>query len=251
MPQYDDPLWTILVFAIIILAAIWAKVYNKVGGAPYEADAGTDEKYNIAAVDIMQAAQLGRVDSLYKIEKPPTQTHDSAKTEQDVVRAIKPIEWWTGILAVATVLAAIFAGFTLSAIRGQLNEMRAEQRPWVSVGNAAVASDFIFDGGGAKLAISFYLCNTGHLPARDVGINAVIVPFFNKKSAPNCSPPPCDKQFGGHFVVFPNGDLSMEETISVTKYVMDCANSMWRHGDKSSRYMSLGGGNLHSILRDV
>jgi MFS superfamily sulfate permease-like transporter len=50
-----------------------------------------------------------------------TSTLEKWKAEKALTRALV---LWTGFLAIATFLGAIFAGFTLNAIQGQLDEMR-------------------------------------------------------------------------------------------------------------------------------
>jgi hypothetical protein len=81
-----------------------------------------------------------------------------------------PAAWLT---AGGTCLAAILAGVAayvfwcqLGAMQDQLDEMRAEQRPWVYAEAASPDGPFYRNqSGGFTLDVGFTLHNTGHLPA--------------------------------------------------------------------------------------
>jgi hypothetical protein len=60
--------------------------------------------------------------------------------------------------------AACFLLWQQHTMQGQLNEMRDEQRPWVSA-TAEPASDFTLDDAGAHFQVKFVLNNSGHSPA--------------------------------------------------------------------------------------
>lgn len=76
-----------------------------------------------------------------------------------------PADWWAGVSAITTVFASIVAVFALFAIRGQVDEMRLEQRPWV-YGDAEPGGQFYRNqSGGFSILIKFTFHNTGHLPA--------------------------------------------------------------------------------------
>jgi hypothetical protein len=110
MAHHEDPLYTIIAFAVIVLVALWA-------------------------------------------------------TSQKNGSAEKAIRNWTAVLAASTVFAAIFAAFTLDAIRGQLDEMRTDRRAWVGPLIGKLTDALKFDQ-EAQMMIS--LQNTGREPATDV-----------------------------------------------------------------------------------
>jgi hypothetical protein len=110
MPQYDDPLWTIIALAIIVLGGIWA--YN-----PSDKPSGTS-----SAGDSREP----------EIGSPPSDKSESAINKHKAENGRDPrsqndhaIRKWTAVLAISGVFAALFAAFTLSAIRGQLEDMLA------------------------------------------------------------------------------------------------------------------------------
>ena len=200
-PMTPDPLWTIFTLAAIVLTAVWAYIYYKPRRATSRAER-QDKKNDVEAIDIMQRAQSGRVNSLHHQDNSDNNPKNGDDTEQDIVRAIEPIEWWTGVLAVATVLASIFAGFTLNAIRGQLDEMHqasidarrldnaatisanaasdanklnrdifiADYRPWIAITNISLLRTLSYDAVNKAIDIDlrFDLKNTGRSPARYV-----------------------------------------------------------------------------------
>lgn len=120
----------------------------------------------------------------------------------DDKRLTRALVLWTAVLAIATVVGAIFAGLTLDAIRGQLVEMQngaeqtrqiitsyqniatsaaqlsvATQRPWVSA-DVSLAGPLTYDGNGANISLELLLTNSGHTPALYVW--PWIVPYLLK-----------------------------------------------------------------------
>ena len=179
MTQFDDPLWTILVFAVIILAAVWANIYYKSRSTTRRPKSKEDKERHVYAIDVVWLAQSGRVNSLYHAQNTRPQGDKSSSAEQNVMRAIEPIEWWTGVLAVATVLAAIFAGFTLSAIRGQLDVMEADKRPWIGATFSLDRPIILTDSDGSKgitVIMKVVLKNYGQSPA----VNTWIIPMIDR-----------------------------------------------------------------------
>jgi hypothetical protein len=86
--------------------------------------------------------------------------------------------------ATATVWIAIFAVISATvgllqycSISGQLDEMRAEQRPWINF-SATAGSDMTLGSGGiVALVAHTALTNIGHLPAQNVVAHAALVPW--------------------------------------------------------------------------
>lgn len=168
MTDLDDPLWTVVALALIILAGLGAHIYKKPSCTIQRRDRQERKAGDIDATALMQTAQSGGMDSLDYKKQTGDQPNNGGTAEQEIVRAIEPIEWWTGVLAVATTLGAIFALFTLGAIRGQLDEMRADRRPWVSL-DAIIGGPY--DIAQHTIAIDFPMKNYGRTPAIDLALN--------------------------------------------------------------------------------
>jgi hypothetical protein len=87
----------------------------------------------------------------------------------DEQRLTRALVLWTAVLAIATFAGAVVAGFTLSAIRGQLLVMEIDKRPWVAI-DAAIADTFRAihtddQNAAILLTVDFVLSNTGEAPA--------------------------------------------------------------------------------------
>ncbi len=99
---------------------------------------------------------IGWIITYRKVEKVRTTSSDVTVTSL--------LMWWTALLASISLLAAIFAAFTVYAMSLQLDEMQVEQRAWVY-------ADIVGDGkiSGKNEAyifpLKFIFHNTGHLPA--------------------------------------------------------------------------------------
>lgn len=65
----------------------------------------------------------------------------------------------------AAIVAAIFAGYSAWIFQGQLDEMRAERRPWVYASNIGIVGPVTHDQQGVHVTISFAMKNIGKLPA--------------------------------------------------------------------------------------
>jgi len=83
----------------------------------------------------------------------------------------------TVILAGATYWLASDAHQQLSVMGGQLNEMRAERRPWIEVD--AYIGGVTWDAQGGHIALRYEIKNTGRSPALHVLLRDKIVPFLS------------------------------------------------------------------------
>src|SRR5215813_11853275 len=91
-------------------------------------DARRQRYYDLDSISVLHAIQEGRIDIFIQETNAAEQSAETDDAEKRVARALV---WWTFVLAAATAIGAVFAGFTMSAIRGQLEEMQTEQRPWI------------------------------------------------------------------------------------------------------------------------
>jgi hypothetical protein len=97
-----------------------------------------------------------------------------------LIFAFKVEERVTGLatvfLAVATVVLAWVSYKQLSILSGQLEEMRAEQRPWVHSKDMPVVTQFLYlPSGNIHLEMKIYMENVGRLPAQDTSGRMLIL----------------------------------------------------------------------------
>jgi hypothetical protein len=93
-----------------------------------------------------------------------------------------PSDRFAALIALFTAVLAAVAYFQLSAmrstddaIRGQLEEMRNQQRPILIAQSQSITSPFTIDGiGNAKIGVSFTITNIGHTTATHVSPFALI-----------------------------------------------------------------------------
>ena len=115
------------------------------------------------------------------LEKIDRERHgDKAKAEeQRLINITNLLMWWTAALASATLLAAFFAGWTLPAIRGQLEEMIADKRPWVKWTTITPIGSLERQGDSLKVHISYRLRAIGKNPAINASFwpKLIIEPF--------------------------------------------------------------------------
>jgi len=99
---------------------------------------------------------------------------------KDIGDRVKRAEGWmiglTGAIAFFALCSVIVGWFQWNAINGQLDEMREEQRPWISVKITGPASALQIVGGELRLHVNYRLENVGKLPATRVFFYATIVP---------------------------------------------------------------------------
>ena len=90
-------------------------------------------------------------------------------TDQALVDRINRSDRWliflTAAIAFSGVVSAIIFGRQLSVMQGQLDEMHAEQRPWVYANSVTPAGHIILTDGRYVIPLKFSITNTGHLPA--------------------------------------------------------------------------------------
>jgi len=81
------------------------------------------------------------------------------------------------LAATATVIYAIFAYNQWNVMSGQLAEMQADRRPWVSAPIPKITGPLQFTPGfGVEMWLTFHLKNTGHSPASRVRLSVEFVP---------------------------------------------------------------------------
>jgi len=213
VPQYDDQLWTVIALAVIVLAGVWA---NNRGNQ----NSTTNRAANPAEPEI------GRPSSAEFKGTP-----DESKAENggsDGYQTERAIRNWTAVLAISGVFAAIFAAFTLNAIRGQLDVMQDDKRPWIRARISLIDPLILSDWNGSKginVRMNFTLKNYGDAPA----VNIRIVPRIavhpgnarREKITPQqervCSDAmrASDNNRIGGFAIFPKDEITRPEPVSI------------------------------------
>lgn len=98
----------------------------------------------------------------------------------------------------------------LDVMTDQLNEMKSENRPWVSTDMPIITDNLSYDVNGARIGLKFTLRNTGRSPANRVGFNikAFASPLsFNYNSEMKNA---CTAAFGfSRLTLFPGGSLTV------------------------------------------
>lgn len=83
---------------------------------------------------------------------------------------------FSGVVAITGVIGAIIFNNQLSVMQGQLDVMRAEQRPWISLSMQA-DGPLAHDGNGWNFLIKYDVTNVGKSPAIDVDFLATMIPW--------------------------------------------------------------------------
>jgi hypothetical protein len=111
-------------------------------------------------------------------------TSENPISNQRLVDRINRSDRWmvmlTAVIAFGGIISACIFGQQLRVMQGQLEEMRDEQRAWVS-GSISPHGPIIFNKNGVMAGLEFTLQNSGHLPATDVWVWAEILPFQNSQ----------------------------------------------------------------------
>jgi hypothetical protein len=127
--------------------------------------APSPQKPKITAAYLQQAANIGwrLVGRLIQTAVHWLDAHDGLLTALATVA----IATLTFFLAHDSSQQAAISNKQLSVMQGQLDEMRAEQRPWISV-TPDLEGPITYDTEGAHFRVLFTMKNTGHLPATDI-----------------------------------------------------------------------------------
>jgi hypothetical protein len=132
----------------------------------------------------------------------------------------------TVALFVATGISAFILHSTDSAIRAQLEEMKAARRPWVTI-TPQIAGDLIFDSTGLRLKMTFDLHNTGPAPALSaiVGMHTfqgMFIGYFPQMESECNIGSETSELFG--IDVFPNEHKPMERDATITSEAIEYWN---------------------------
>jgi hypothetical protein len=193
----DDPLWTILSILLILFIGSVILVREQTKGTDYKSNAATRKYDNIDSISVLHAIQEGQIDSLIQEIKAAEKRPETDDPEKAIARGLV---WWTFVLAWATIVGAVVAGFTLNAIRaqrtemqiaressdnamaaqlrimaGQLNQMDIGQRPWVRL-TVAKPQYLLVGETDIIIGLEFHARNVGHSPAEGVYATGKVFP---------------------------------------------------------------------------
>lgn len=166
-----------IVLAIVTLAILYALIHGKVKRQKKRASK-FQSICDSSSISVLEAIRDGRLDS--DDDKFPSKTKKQRVFLTNPHSAIaiwtEALTKWTAVLGAAGIFAAIFAWWTLTAIRGQLSEMEAERRAWISL-SMRVDDSVTHDATGGHLVLVYNVKNIGRSPARNVDFQAQIFPF--------------------------------------------------------------------------
>jgi hypothetical protein len=124
-------LFYILFFTITLLAiAILGYTYYSIRRARQKRYRANNI-YQKGVRAALQARDDGKLYSLLKGQYSDADSEHYLDSPNELSAATHALMWWTSILACATIFMAFFAYLTFDAIRGQLNVMETEKRPWI------------------------------------------------------------------------------------------------------------------------
>jgi len=136
----------------------------------------------------------------------------------------------------AAIIAACLAGWSAWIFQHQLEEMRADQRPWVSA-VASVDEPFVYqyESNGTNVSLRYTLHNSGHSPANNIWFELATLPEFPEgdiivlaRMTCEGSVPPSNSRVALGFTLFPGDTISIEETGNISKNDIDRLNTMYR-----------------------
>jgi hypothetical protein len=94
--------------------------------------------------------------------------------EQMMARWTRHVGWFTLALVLVSIATAIIFWRQLNVMQGQLDETKAEQRPWVSVSIEIAGPISRNQTGRLAIPLRYILKNTGHLPAISAEMNVLV-----------------------------------------------------------------------------
>jgi hypothetical protein len=178
-----------VLFAVFMLGAIIGSIFSRERkdadthhshASKLNYPTETDQKTSIAA---LARAQIAVAKDSY------TAVKDNAAYNERSHR----IGFWTAVgVGVYTVFTAVIVVFSVvqygethrfnkkqrqffadqvTIMRGQLDEMRAGQRPWLFAPDIRLVEPVIRDVNGIRVSLGFVFTNSGHLPASNVHVN--------------------------------------------------------------------------------
>jgi hypothetical protein len=150
-----------------------------------------------------------------QITKQQTSISEQALVDR-IKRSDRWMIWLTAAIAFSGIVSAIIFGRQLGIMQGQLDEMRFEQRPWLSA-VPKIIGHLSNKGGLLSTMVEIDVSNVGHIPASGVRGGAVITGGGNHRIVTrNDIQEVCDRVASSGFdqdseaaLIFPNGSDSL------------------------------------------
>jgi hypothetical protein len=155
---------------ILVILGICTYTYKEITRAKTKYNRRTQIDKN-ALLAVLRAQADGALYSLLEAEYADENRAETQDTSDEVAPATRTLMLWTAVLASATILMAYFAYFTLDAIRGQLDVMETDKRPWIRANVSLAAPVRFTDWNGFKgvsIQVKLSLKNYGTSPAINV-----------------------------------------------------------------------------------
>src|SRR5580704_2586834 len=134
--MFENNIVTLLALALIGFGLAVGAIHGTVKRQKKEARGKENDNYSFA-ISILEAVRDDTLDADHPTDHREAQSEKSKKLIRDPHRLVaiwtEALTKWTAVLVLAAIIAAIFAYATLNAIRGQLDEMRLERRPWAAL----------------------------------------------------------------------------------------------------------------------
>jgi hypothetical protein len=120
----------------------------------------------------------------YKYSAQHSLQDQKTTLDADMVLWTRAVAKYTKWLVIVGTIGAVVAFGTLWAIKGQLDEMRAEQRAWVSFEpNIKLTQGIEYGVHGAEWTINYPIHNTGHTPAAYVWVDTLLTSGMTNETA--------------------------------------------------------------------
>jgi hypothetical protein len=164
--------WGVIV--LIVILGISYYTYKKVSGTTRQ-NTSSRKIYQDAISAVFRAQADGALYPLVEGEYGKESGGKAEDSSDQLTAATHALMVWTAVLASATIIVAYFAGFTLDAIRGQLEEMREARRPWVDFsGDIQLQEPLTVINGNITISLSVVAKNVGDSPAISAEFEAIL-----------------------------------------------------------------------------
>lgn len=114
--------------------------------------------------------------------QPDETEREHKANERSMRRSTWVIAVFTIVLGAVGIIGAVISAQTLYAIRGQLEAMESDQRPWVKLDSLELKSGLIFDSSGLAFNLGYKLENVGHSVALHAVIYVHLIQEFERHS---------------------------------------------------------------------
>jgi hypothetical protein len=160
---------------------------------------------------------------------------DHQINERLMARWTRHVGLFTGALVLVGIASAIIFWRQLNVMQRQLDEMQAEQRPWVSAA-AAITEPFVYEyvPNGTTISLAYKLHNSGHSPANNVWIELAAFPqqpdgdlLAAAEGVCKDRPAVPGARVALGFTIFPDETVVIDWGSSITKTEIDALNSKY------------------------